>query len=155
MSHREIPEPARVGEVGAPRMPQGLPEAAKAVWRSLVPELEASGLLRRVDALALEMLCVAAARARQARRELERHVRRHKSVYTTGSMGQLVEHPALGTERAYAREIARWCERFGLDAAARSRLGLAGEAGRRPEDDIAGRIGPSPRLTAIDGGRGG
>lgn len=124
------------------------------MWKSIVPLLEQAGLLRSCDGFALEALCLTVARLHQARRELQTHLRKSRSLYVRGSTHNLVEHPALATERACLKELARWCDRFGLDPASRVRLGAAGELGRSPADEISNTIGQAPRLQAIEGGRG-
>jgi P27 family predicted phage terminase small subunit len=130
-------------------MPASLPEPAKAIWRQLVPPLAEANMLRDVDVAALEALCVQVARMRQARKALAAHEKRTGSIYTTGSTGQLVEHPALATERNAAAQIMRWTERFGLDPMARTRLGNLGQEGKTLEKDITASIGQSPRLRVV------
>jgi P27 family predicted phage terminase small subunit len=135
-------------------MPPALSDAEKRAWRYVVPLLEGAGLLRSCDSFALEALCLIVARLRQARKELNAQLRKDKTLYIRGSTHNLVEHPALQTERLAVKELARWCDRFGLDPASRVKLGDGGLAGRAAEADIQSAIGPPPRLRSIEGGRG-
>ena len=148
---RAIPEPTKIGARKAPKMPATPPEEAKRAWRQIVPLLDGAKEVREADLPELEALCTAVARMRQARKALKKH----GSLFTTGSTGQLVEHPALKVERDAMKEIARFGERFGLDPMARTRLGSGGERGKDMGDDMAGRIGESPRrLSLVEGGQG-
>src|SRR5947209_5189831 len=76
--------------------------------------------LGRVDMPMLEAMSIQYARAMQARRVL-----RSEGLFTSGSVGQLREHPAVKIEREATTLFARLAEQFALTPASRSRLGMA------------------------------
>lgn len=116
---RKLPEPLPLVPAKAELLPcpADLPADGKRLWEEVVPRLAAIGILNEVDRAALESLCVQWARGVAARRVLAR-----QGQFALGSTGQLVEHPALGIERASAALFLRFCEQYGLTAAARARI---------------------------------
>lgn len=117
-----MPEPLHVGGrlIGELEPPEDLPEDGRKVWEQIVPRLAEVGIVDKVDTFALEAMCTQWARAKQASRIIadQGHV-------TLGSTGQLVEHPALQTERTAYQQFLRFAEHFALTPVARTRLGLA------------------------------
>ena len=90
-----MPSPLAVGAARGRTSFQSIDPEAQAAWDLIVPPLERIGLLDGIDAMALEAMCVQYARAKQARRIID-----EQGLLTTGSTGQIVEHPALAIERA-------------------------------------------------------
>ncbi len=118
---RELPDAVVIGgRAVSLEPPAGLDEDASAFWAKAVPVLAEVGLLDVVDEGALEMLCTQYARAVQARRIIE-----DQGLLARGSTGQLVEHPAIATERNAAQAFLRFAEQYALTPVARTRLGLA------------------------------
>jgi len=150
---RAIKPDAKVGEAGKPDMPAGLPGEAQTAWRAICKQLESSDMLRTADAAAIEAFAVALGRARIARAELDRYRKKHHSIYTRGSTGQLVEHPALGTERQALKEVRYWTDYFGFNPSARQRLGAGGEKGRTVSKAVSEKIGSPPQLKVHEGGK--
>lgn len=150
---RAIAEDAKVGKPGKPAMPAGLPTESQTAWRQICKVLEDSNMLRTADASAIEAFAIAIGRGRIARKELAAYRGKHKSIYTTGSTGQLVEHPALGTERQAMKEVRYWTDYFGFNPSARQRLGAGGEKGRDVNKAVADKIGKPPALKALPGGK--
>jgi P27 family predicted phage terminase small subunit len=140
VSHRRIPEPVVVRGVQPPQKPRGMPRDAQRAWEAIVPPLAGIGLLDAIDEVALEAMCTAYARAKEAGRIVDRD-----GHFTTGSAGQIVEHPAVGIERASVALFLRYAEQYGLTPSARTRLGLTELKRRAVSEEMAARIGPSPR----------
>jgi P27 family predicted phage terminase small subunit len=129
-------------------VPAGMPREAIALWKDLLPELVAANVFERVDRSALKAMCMQWARVEMARRVLAT-----EGLFARGSMGQLVEHPALGIEAKSSALFLRFAEQFGMTASARARLDMDERMGRNPGVEMERKIGESPRLTAIRGGK--
>jgi P27 family predicted phage terminase small subunit len=134
-----MPEPVRVG--GRPSVilepPDDLDETAKEFWADVVPVLHQVGILDTVDRAALEMLCTQYARAKQAARIVAEN-----GHLTEGSTGQLVEHPALATERNAMAAFMKFAEQYALTPVARTRLGLAELQRRSLQEEMKESLGP-------------
>jgi P27 family predicted phage terminase small subunit len=127
---------------GAPEKPANLPPAGEKLWDDLVTALTSAGILERVDAAAFTALCVQWGRAEQARAVI-----REQGCFALGSMGQLVAHPAVGMERDAHAMLLRFAEQYGLTAAARARIGVAGTGAEAAgEAKLASVIDLTPRL---------
>ena len=129
--HGHRPDPHPVVFAGRPldeelmEPPADLPRDAKALWRQHVAPLAEIGVVDRCDRPALEALCVAYARAKQAGRVIA-----VDGVFSAGSMQQLRAHPAIKIEADAWQSYLRLAEHFGMTPVARVRLGLA-ELNRR------------------------
>jgi len=119
-------------------MPVGLSAPAKAVWKQVVPELAEAGVLRSVDLIALEAFVSQVAVMREAQRGL-----RGASLLVKGSRGQPVRNPLLDVQAQAQAEVRKWCERFGMDPATRTRLGLASVRGKTLEQELVAKLGPT------------
>lgn len=144
--HRPLPDPVLVGGrvTEPPPPPDHLPEDARRAWDVFVPTLCGIGALDAVDLIALEGACVAYGRARQAARVIA-----EQGHVVEGSMGQMVEHPSLGTERAEWALFLRFAEQYGLTMLARTRAGLAELQRRSLAEELGTIFAQAP--AAIDG----
>jgi P27 family predicted phage terminase small subunit len=133
---RAINEPALIGARKAPPQPRSLSAKEKTVWKELVPQLDQAGILQTVDGASLESLVTQIVIMRDAKIEL-----RKGGVISKGSKGQLRKHPALQIINDSQREIRAWCERFGLDPAARGKLTIPNNGGRDLEDELDDQLG--------------
>jgi P27 family predicted phage terminase small subunit len=106
--------------------PATLPDAGKAWWCETVPILCDSGLLDRADVSIVELAALMWARIVQSRRVLA-----EDGHFTTGSVGQLKEHPSLKIERESVREYRRLAMELGIGPLGRTNLGLNLMAGAR------------------------
>jgi P27 family predicted phage terminase small subunit len=131
---RPLPEPLKINE-GKLVKPSGLPKPAAAMWDELVPVLEAAGVADRVDRASLTAMCLTWADSVAARKLIAKQGR-----FVPGSMGQLVEHPALATARNAEAQFLRYAEQFGMTPAARARIAfdvsLARQAQERELADV-------------------
>ena len=149
---RKLPEPVKVEGRPLPeslQAPEHLAPEAKEAWDRIVPTLEQVGILDGVDMMALEAMVTQWARAKQAGRVVDEFG--HAAL---GSTGQLVEHPALGTERAAMSLFLKFAEHYALTPVARTRLGLAEIQRKTMQQEISDKYGQPARLRAIDGGQG-
>jgi len=139
---RPLPEPVRPAPVHkAPEPPDHLDKDAKAFWNEAVPVLYEVGILDKVDTAALEMAATAYSRFREAKRVIDK-----KGILSRGSAGQVVEHPALSTERASQQMYLRFADQYALTPVARTRLGLAELHRRSLVQEMNDAIG-EPELT--------
>lgn len=125
-----------------PRMPAGLTEGMKTIWRAVVRDLDGAGVLDRADWAIVEAFVIAVARAREARALLALSP---TGLLTTNSQG-VVAHPALAIEERAWKEVRQLAEALPLSPWGRARLNLHGTApGGAGFDDV---LGPA-RLTAV------
>lgn len=147
-------ETLRPPDLTRPRMPVGMSSSAKTAWKTLLDDLEASALLDSTDAPLYEAFAINLARAREARRAVKTH-----GLLVTGSGGQLAANPAVRLEREAMREVRMLADQLAIGMSARARLGMAVARGARAKTPETGEppradgIGPSPRLTALAGGK--
>lgn len=118
LGHRKLPEPVVLTEVSflKPKMPR----AASQLWDDIVPILREAQVLNKIDTAALEAMCIQWHRSVQARKILAK-----EGLFTLGSTGQLVPHPALEIERAAHTLFIRFAEQFGITPVARARIAAA------------------------------
>lgn len=123
--------------------PDRLTEHEAAVWDEVVPPLLAVGLLDRVDTFALEALVTNVARWREAEEAVKRD-----GMLVMGRFDQPQAHPGIAIAQKAQAEYRSWCARFGLTPSDRIGLGMAAVRSRSLSQDLAERIGPSPRVKA-------
>jgi P27 family predicted phage terminase small subunit len=130
--NRPLPEPVKL-QPGQIVKPDDLPPAASKLWDDVVPVLEEARVLNRIDTAALLALCLQWHRAEQARVVLAK-----EGLFTFGSTGQIVEHPALGVERQAHQMFIRFAEQFGITPVARARIAAAvhGVAAATMEEEL-------------------
>lgn len=142
---RPIPPHVEMGGLPPepPEPPEHLDETAKAWWREAIPVLHNVGLLDVVDNAALEMAATAYSRYRAAQRVIK-----DQGSLSRGSTGQIVEHPAMATERQAQQQYLRFAEQYALTPVARTRLGLAELHRRSMQDEMNQKLGKQA-LTAV------
>ena len=97
---------------GIPIKPDELSSDADWLWDQVISQLQSTGLLKPVDAAALEGICETFARWREAVR-----FRRERGLLGKNSQG-VVAAPWIGVEERASREFRAWCAEFGLTPAA-------------------------------------
>lgn len=118
------PEPPK----GAPKMPQGMPERAKTLWKRLVFELDALNLITVVDGAALEGAVVAYAHATKADRAVERIQGDISKAERSGAGSEKLQHLYYRLSMQNAASKKAWtqyrsfCVEFGLTPSSRTRL---------------------------------
>lgn len=126
---KDEPEPRR----GAPKPPTDLSPEAFAEWCRIVPDLDAIGLLCRVDRAYLVAYCESWAAFDEARVFLA-----EKGPLVEGRDGNMVKNPAAQVMRDAADLMLKYGSRFGLSPADRTRLGTLPEAPEKPSDGLEG-----------------
>ena len=124
---RALPKNEPRPELGAPDMPEWLPEDAKDEWQRVAPELSRLGLLARIDGTSLAAYCEAFSRWKQAVEIMARD-----GVTFVTSAGYVAQHPAVGIANKAMAEMLKFGREFGLTPSSRGRMSLPGE---KPEAD--------------------
>jgi P27 family predicted phage terminase small subunit len=142
--HRPLPEPLKF-KSGPPTKPKDLPAAASELWDELVPVMVAAGIADQVHRATLVALCVQWARGEMARRVIA-----EEGYFARGSMGQVIEHPALGMEARAHQLLLRFCEQYGLTAASAARIAaVTSPDAAADEDEMASVTDLTPRLKKV------
>jgi P27 family predicted phage terminase small subunit len=151
LGKRALPEPVLVG--GRPMdddipPPDHLPPVAKEHWRVVVPLLLKANIIDTADLFGIEEMSIAYARRRSAAEVLAK-----QGLFASGSMGQMVEHPAAQMERHYSALWLRYAEHYALTPVGRTRLGLAQLQGASLADELkkALGIGEEPPAADVEG----
>lgn len=104
---------------GRPDCPGWLSDKAQAEWRLVVPQLEAAGLLAKIDRAALICYCQAVADVEFACAAIEEHGRTYVLPNATVAMRPEVKLLAEASKR-----LRLFAAEFGLSPSARSRIQL-------------------------------
>lgn len=116
--HGGAPEPP----AAKPRRPTWLGEDAARLWPAIATELEAMGVLAKVDQTALALLCQALADYLAARKTVDEE----GATFTT-EKGYIAQHPAVGIMgNAWAR-VMKLARDFGMTPSARAGLKVDGK----------------------------
>jgi len=115
----------------APECPDWLPDEAKKLWNRLSPELERIGLLKIIDGIALEGLCVSYAIWKQA----VEFIRKNGTTYRlprTDKKGKVISvyiapFPEVAIANQSLKHIRAFATEFGLTPSSRGRISLTGE----------------------------
>ena len=120
--------------------PKHLPSAARSVWVELVEPMRNAALLDVVDSPALEAMTRSVLRWREAEAVLD-----VEGLFVSSPNGYNIAHPAIAVAQKAQAEYRTWCSRFGLTPSDRVGLGLAVVRGKSLAQDLADKIGSSPR----------
>jgi len=120
------------GEIARPRMPIWLPAEAKSVWRQLMPDLHAMGILHRVDRNALTRYCVLWVRWRRAVAFLDEHGEVYPLLDEHGQVKYMQQWPQVAIANKLAIELRRIEQEFGLTPSARTRINVTIAAPESP-----------------------
>ncbi|NSX32780.1 phage terminase small subunit P27 family [Brevundimonas vesicularis] len=119
-----------INNAGYLKAPAQLSKQAKKVWSEQV-KAQPEGYFTPADGPSLEALVTAICSLRDANRTLEEN----GSMYSVGSQGQLIIHPAARIQNDAIRLINQTSQRLAIDPT--SRKAQSGQ----PADDDAGEIG--------------
>lgn len=123
VSHRPLPEPLLIA--GRPDLQdlaepnEGLGVAGREFWRATVLHVVKTGMVDLVDRPALEVL----ARTWDEYSKADAVVA-SEGFFTSGTSGQIREHPALKIRARARADFFKFAEQFGLTPMARTRFGL-------------------------------
>ncbi len=105
-----------------PRCPRWLDKDAKAAWKDLVPELEAMGVLSRVDGNALTRYCTLWSRWKKAELFLQKHGDSYPIKDEKGKLKYLAQFPQVGVANKLAVQLTRLEQEFGMTPSSRTRI---------------------------------
>lgn len=108
---------------GLPVKPESMSEDANWLWDQVIDQMKTTGILKPIDAPALEVVCETFARWREAVR-----FRQERALLGHNSQG-IVAAPWIGIEERASREFRAWCSEFGFTPAAENNLGEGGTGG--------------------------
>lgn len=126
-------------EKKAPNCPSWLLPDAKKEWRRLSKELEAMGLLTRIDMAAFAGYCQAYARWKEA----EEFISKHGSILKTAS-GYIQQIPQVSIAQQNLKQMRNFCSELGLTPSARSRLNITNAGGVIEGDAMASLLEEIP-----------
>jgi len=101
---------------------QWLDKEAKVAWRQLVPQLEAMGLLARIDGNALARYCQLLSRWKKAELFLQKHGEVYAIKDEHGNTRYLQQVPQASIANKLAQTLTRLEQEFGLTPSARARI---------------------------------
>ena len=122
--NRSEPSP----RAGLPRMPLDLGDVARTVWRRVLREMGATGVITAVDGDVLRLYCEAVARYRHASGLLDTS----GPVIRGARGGELIKNPLHQVVRDNAVLVRSLARELGLTPAARTSLHGTAEAERDP-----------------------
>ncbi len=103
-----------------PRCPAWLSPKAKAVWRRVVPQLHAIGMLARVDRDAMERYCATFILWRETMKALQTGGYVVPIRDEAGKVIDYKDRPEVGRVMRLGEQLNRMCREFGLTPAARA-----------------------------------
>lgn len=115
--NKRIPSAAEMVSPTAPERPESLPSDLQPLWILTVGELDKSGLLARVDGMALELALLHYRAATDAARELDA-----EGPTVAGAMGGVVKNPASQVFKENTAAFVELSKQLGLTFAARARI---------------------------------
>jgi P27 family predicted phage terminase small subunit len=118
------PQPPR----GFPECPKHLKGDARYAWGFLTGQLAEMQLDFAVDALALEMACVAFATYRKAQRTIDTGGK-GGGMFTTAKTGWTQQAAGVAIAANARKEFLAFCSHFGFTPAARARIAVDGAGG--------------------------
>lgn len=116
---KNMPKP----ETGRPDMPSDMSKEAKALWKSLMPRLEAQNTLAKIDGQQLARYCDLLAKYWRASKFVEEHGDTYEC--TTKSDTMVRPYPQVAHLIQYDAALRRTEARFGMTPADRLSIGIA------------------------------
>lgn len=119
-----------------PSAPAHMSDKARETWGYVSALLDDMGVLTKVDALALELLCEAYADFLAAANELKAQGSDYYETMSQTGSTMYRAHPALAKKQDADRRIRGWLAEFGMTPSARSRVKGDGE---KTDEDAAAK----------------
>ena len=110
------------GDPAVPHCPKWLRKEGKALWKEIVPQLAAMGVLARCDRNAIGRYCQVYAKWREAEEFLKEHGTVYPEKDATGRVVVLREYPQVQQAMKLAEQLLRLEREFGLTPSARSNI---------------------------------
>lgn len=112
------------GPDGVPRCPDWLDENDRAAWKQLVPQLQAMGVLTRIDGNALARYCRLWSRWKKAEAFIAEKGEMFPIRDDDGRVKCFAQWPQVGIAHRLASQLTRLEQEFGMTPSARSRIQL-------------------------------
>jgi len=122
-------------EAARPEQPAWLSKEAAAAWEQIVPELDAMGLLGRIDSNALARYCTLWARWRDCEDRIAKYGDQFTVKDKDGNAVGFKPLPYANQAVKIAQILGRLEGEFGMTPSARSRISLPTEAPKKEEAD--------------------
>ena len=110
------------GDPATPHCPKWLRKEGKVLWKEIVPQLAAMGVLARCDRNAVARYCQTFAKWREAEEFLKEHGAVYPEKDASGRTVGLKEYPQAAQAVRFAEQLLRLEREFGLTPSARSNL---------------------------------
>ena len=120
------------GPAGKPRCPDWLDEHGKAMWRQLVPLLDAMRVLTRIDGNALARYCRLWSRWRKAEAFIDEKGEMYPLRDERGQVKYFQQWPQVAIAHKLALQLSRLEQELGMTPAARTRLQVSRPAQGKP-----------------------
>jgi P27 family predicted phage terminase small subunit len=121
---RNEPKPPAV----RPACPRHLSDEAKKEWRRIVPELQAVGLITRIDRAGLALYCQAWGRWLEAEEALRKY-----GVMVKSPSGFPMQSPYLAVANKTMEQMRGLLTEFGMSPASRTRISVQERGDEDPE----------------------
>jgi P27 family predicted phage terminase small subunit len=118
---------------GKPEPPTWLDSDARAAWDCIVPMLEKTGVLTRIDGNALARYCHFWSRWRKAEQFIAERGEMYPLKDEAGNVRYVQAWPQVAIANKLAQQLLRLEQEFGLTPAARTRIQVSGNE-QRPMD---------------------
>jgi P27 family predicted phage terminase small subunit len=109
---------------GRPVCPQWLAPNAKKIWKTLIPELDAMGVLTITDKYALQRYCETFVSWRECREFIRQYGVRYPIKDIGGAIIGFKLFPEVSLERVYAKALLEIEREYGLTPSSRVRLSM-------------------------------
>lgn len=110
--------------LGPPERPDWLDEEAAAVWDQLVPQLEAMGVLTRIDGMALARYCLIWKFWRRAALFVDKYGTSYSIKDGNGRVKAFGQFPEVAQIHKLSLALSRLEQEFGLTPSARTRINV-------------------------------
>lgn len=129
------PEPDRA----RPTCPAWLRPEAKACWKRIVPQLEAMGVLGRIDRNALARYCELWARWRECAEFVQKHGETYPMKSKDGRVIGLASFPQAKAMQSLSETLRKLEAEFGMTPAGRARLAIDMAEAKKPKGEGNGK----------------
>ena len=119
---------------GAPTIPAWLDKDAKTVWRQLVKELNAIGVMTKVDGNALARYCRLFVRWKQCDAFIRKYGESYPIKDDGGKVKSFQQFPEVGIVNRIGPQLLKLEQEFGLTPAARTRIEVDVEPAKQTDD---------------------
>lgn len=132
---RPLPKNEPRPDPAAPSAPTWLHREAKREWRRVCKQLNALGLLTKLDRAAFAAYCQAYAEWYEAEKLLKEAGRVYVVTDDDGNVKKMLPRPEVALARDARKELMSWCSEFGFTPSARAGIVVPG-ANKKEKDSL-------------------